>query len=156
MVRVGSIVGAIAVATLAIASASGECSSAYPRQNDYSVSVTERAAAPGGAALISRANGSSDFNFAFTTAWFPDAEGDGLIVRVVECSPNHENCTGVPHPQWSNAGALCVVRASLGASGPLTAERVTNENVSWMGAVGPPQSNAAEWGFADPRAALGV
>jgi predicted GH43/DUF377 family glycosyl hydrolase len=135
----------------------GDCS-AYPRQNDYRVTVTQRAAAPLGAALISFANGSSAFNFSFTTAWFPagaDGAADGLIVRNVECNPNHHSCAGVAHPEWSNAGALAVVRATLGASGPLSAERVTLANVTWMGAAAPPpRANASRWGFADPRAAF--
>ena len=52
--------------------------------------------------------GSSDFTFNFATAWFPPAPGsksaDGLVVRVVECNPDHHTCPGVKHPEWSNAG----------------------------------------------------
>lgn len=121
--------------------------------NDFSVVVTQRAAAPGGAALISYANRTSAFNFSFTTAWFPAAGGgDGLVVRVVECNPDHHSCAGVAHPEWTNAGALAVVRASLPADGPLASEPVTLANVSWMGAAAPPHANASRWGFADPRA----
>ncbi len=121
-------------------------------QGDYSVGVVDRAAAPGGASLISLANGSSAFNFSFTTAWFTTGkEGDGLVVRVVECNPNHHSCAGVAHPEWSNAGALAVVHASLDGT-MLTTERVTAANVSWMGVpAAPPHANASRWGFADPR-----
>ena len=128
---------------------------ALPKQAAYSVVVTERAAAPGGAALISHANGTTAFNFSFTTAWFPSASGgDGLIVRVVECNPDHHSCAGVAHPEWSNAGALAVVRASLPARGALSAEPVTAAALSWLGAAAPPRANASRWGFADPRAAF--
>ena len=131
-------------------SINGDCG-AFPRQ--YTVSVLERAAAPNGGALISFANGSTAFNFSFTTAWVPYGSAeDALIVRVVECNPNHHSCAGVAHPEWTNAGALAVVRASLPAAGPLTSERVTGANISWMGTVSPPPSNASRWGFADPRA----
>lgn len=65
------------------------CSANYSKQSVYSVAVLERSAAAGGGALISRINGSSAFNFSFTTAWVASPSGsDGLIVRVVECNPN--------------------------------------------------------------------
>jgi hypothetical protein len=135
-------------------------SSTFPKQNMYSVEVTIRDPVPDGAALVSHVNRSSEFNFSFTTAWFPAPEsdptgkGEGLIVRVVECNPNHHSCEGVPHPQWTNAGALAVVSASLPADGvPKINERVTSANVQWPGCDGPHQSLSAEWGAADPRLA---
>ena len=135
------------------------CSSAgFQKQAVYSVSVTERDPVPHNAALVSHVNGSSEFNFSFTTAWFPAPKpdptggGEGLIIRVVECNPNHHSCDGVPHPQWTNAGALAVVSASLPADGvPKINERVTTANIQWPGCSGPPQSQTAEWGAADPR-----
>ena len=130
----------------------GDSCADFPKQSAYTVAVTQRAAAPGHAALISHANGSTSFNFSFTTAWFPTTSGDGLVVRVVECNPDHHSCAGVAHPEWTNAGALAVVRAALPADGPLSAERVTAANVSWMGAAPPPRANSSRWGFADPRA----
>lgn len=62
-----------------------------PKQSQYSVVVTRRDPIPTGAALISHANGSSTFNFSFTTAWFPAPPagskgselGEGLVVRNV-------------------------------------------------------------------------
>ena len=127
-----------------------------PKQANYAVEVVQRAAAPDDAALISHANGTSTFNFSFTTAWFPatSGDGDGLVVRVDECNPDHHSCAGVDHPEWTNAGALAVVRASLPASGAISAERVTAANISWMGTAAPPRANASRWGFADPRAAF--
>lgn len=74
--------------------------------------------------FVSHVNGSSDFTFNFATAWFP-APGsrtergayvsdtaasasevavpttEGLVVRVVECSPNHHPCPNATHPEWS-------------------------------------------------------
>ena len=139
------------LAASAAGAARAGCGS-FPRQADFAVSVVERAAAPHGASLVSFANGSSAFNFSFTSAWFSSNGVDGLVVRVVECNPDHHSCAGVAHPEWSNAGALAVVRASLDArGGPLSAERVTAANVSWMGAAAPPAANASRWGFADPR-----
>ena len=138
------------LASLVVA-ARGDCGE-FPRQADFAVSVVERAAAPLGASLVSFANGSSAFNFSFTTAWFTSKGVDGLVVRVVECNPNHHSCAGVAHPEWSNAGALAVVRASLDArGGPISAERVTAANISWAGARSPPPANSSRWGFADPR-----
>ena len=109
-----------------------ECG-AFPKQQHYAVLVTQRAAAPDGASLISFANGSTAFNFSFTTAWFPSGSEDGLIVRVVECNPDHHSCAGVAHPEWTNAGALAVVRATLPTSGPLSAERITPASVDGDG-----------------------
>jgi len=150
LARVALTASLVALSSL---SARGDCG-AFPRQASFAVAVTARAAAPGGAALISHVNGTTAFNFSFTTAWFPAADGDGLVVRVVECNPNHHSCAGVAHPEWTNAGALAVVRAALPAGGPLSAERVTAANISWMGAAAPPPANASRWGFADPRAAF--
>jgi predicted GH43/DUF377 family glycosyl hydrolase len=125
----------------------------FPKQSDYTVTVIQRAAAPFGSSLISLKNGTSDFNFSFTTAWFPyKTTQDGLIVRVVECNPNHHSCAGVLHPEWTNAGALTVVNAVLNSNEPLTSDKVTIDNVTWMGTDAPPSSNISKWGFADPRA----
>lgn len=125
---------------------------------NYSVSVVARNPIPSGASLISRANGSSAFNYSFTTGFFPPPPGsphaDGLIVRVVECNDNHHSCAGVAHPEWTNAGALAVIGASLGGSVP-TAEFVSLANISWAGAPPPPHGGAAGlWGAADPRVAF--
>ena len=145
---------AAASARLLSSLAAADCG-AFPRQAEFDVVVLERAAAPLGASLLSRANGSSLFNFSFTTAWFSVGGADGLVVRNVECNPDHHSCAGVAHPEWTNAGALAVVRASLDARrGPLSAERVTAANVTWAGAPAPPAANASRWGFADPRLAF--
>lgn len=139
------------------AGAAAACNtSALRAQGAYSVAVVARDPVPDGAALISHVNGTSDFNFSFTTAWFPSpspGQPDGLIVRVVECNANHHTCTGVPHPEWTNAGALVVVGANLSAAGPPTAEVVTLAGVTWAGAAPPPPSTGPRWGAADPRLA---
>ena len=58
-----------------------------PKQSNYDVVVARRDPLPNEGALISHVNGSSAFNFSFTTAWFPGVNGsdrgEGLIVRVV-------------------------------------------------------------------------
>ena len=126
------------------------CSAGLTKQGQYNVSVVERSAAAGGGSLISHANGTSYYNFSFTTAWVPAVGGgDGLIVRVVECNANHHSCAGVAHPEWGNAGALAVVAADLALG---TAERVQQANVTWAGAPPPPASLKPQWGAADPRA----
>eukprot|EP00041_Stephanoeca_diplocostata_P013835 m.246001 g.246001 ORF g.246001 m.246001 type:complete len:400 (+) comp19482_c0_seq1:114-1313(+) len=126
-----------------------------PKQFMYKVSVTDRDPVPNGAALISHVNGTSVFNFSFTTAWFPAPPGsgtpDGLIVRVVECSPNHHSCAGVPHPEWTNAGALATVGADLSATSTPTTQHITQHNIRWPGTPGPPHSDTGRWGAADPR-----
>lgn len=136
------------------------CSTArFPRQHEYAVHVTNRNPVPDGGALISHINGTSSFNFSFTTAWFPPvASGggdEGLIVRVVECNPDHHSCAGVPHPQWTNAGALAVVPVSLpkpGASAsPKILKKVDDSAVQWPGCAPPPMSDSGKWGAADPR-----
>ena len=107
--------------------------------------------------MISHVNGTSDFTFNFATAWFPAPPGgssgdtEGLVVRVVECNPDHHPCPNVSHPEWSNAGAVTIVPASLPADGPLTTAHITAELVSWNGATPPPHSNTSKWGAADPR-----
>jgi predicted GH43/DUF377 family glycosyl hydrolase len=134
------------------------CSDGLARQSDYDVVVMQRNAVPGGGALISRMSAfgavgpnNTAFNFSFATAWFPTPDGgDGLIVRNVECSDDHHACTGVAHPQWTNAGALAVVKASLGASAPAV-EPVTEASIFWAGT--PPPSPLERWGAADPRCA---
>ena len=125
---------------------------------NYSVVVVERNAIPSGASLISHLNGTSAFNYSFTTAWFQPPPGspspDGLIVRNVECNPNHHSCAGVAHPEWTNAGALAVVGASLGGAAPPAAQTVTVDAVTWAGAPAPPHGGTAGlWGAADPRMA---
>ena len=72
-------------------------------------------------------------------------------MRVVECNPDHHACPNATHPQWSNAGAVTIVPASLPAAGPLTTAHITDSMVSWNGATPPPQSNESKWGAADPR-----
>jgi predicted GH43/DUF377 family glycosyl hydrolase len=124
----------------------------------YTVSVVDRNAMPSGSSLISRANGTSAFNYSFASAYFPSPPGsplpDGLVVRVVECNPDHHSCAGVDHPEWTNAGGLAVIGAELSATTP-TAQFVSAANVSWMGTSGPPHGGTAGlWGFADPRIAL--
>ncbi len=121
--------------------------------------VVARDAVPTGASLISRKNGSSSFNYSFTTGWFPaankhnSAHPDGLVVRVVECNPDHHSCAGVDHLEWTNAGALAVVGAALSGATP-SADHVSAANVSWMGTAPPPHGGTADlWGFADPRVA---
>ena len=126
--------------------------------SNYAVTVLSRDPVPGGASLISRKNGSSAFNYSFTTGWFPAPAGspspDGLVVRVVECNPNHHSCAGVAHPEWTNAGALAVVGASLAGSAP-RADLVSPDAVQWVGAPSPPHGGALGlWGFADPRVAF--
>lgn len=153
MVNLGSFVFSL---LLCFARGESTICGAFPKQQNYAVLVTQRAAAPDGASLISFANGSTAFNFSFTTAWFPSGSEDGLIVRVVECNPNHHSCAGVAHPEWTNAGALAVVHATLPTNGPLSAEHITPANISWMGTAAPPHANASRWGFADPRAVFRV
>ena len=129
------------------------CSSEYARQSEYDVVVIERDAVEDWAALISHTNGSSDFQFNFATAWFPApsiGQPDGLVVRVVECNPDHHACPNASHPEWSNAGALAVVPAALTDS-PLSTAHITTQFISWAGAQAPPRSNSSAWGAADPR-----
>lgn len=124
----------------------------------YDVTVVVRDAIASGSSLISRKNGSSAFNYSFTTGWFPAPAGsaheDGLVVRVVECNANHHSCAGVDHPEWTNSGALAVVGAALSGAAP-SAEFVSAANVSWLGVDAPPHGGTkALWGFADPRVAV--
>lgn len=130
------------------------CTVEYLRQHEYTIRVTAVDPLPiFGAALISHRNGSSDFNFAFTTAWFPPPPGaehpDGLVVRVVECNDNHHPCHNVSHPEWTNAGALTVVAADI-TKGTL-ANVVNESSVFWAGSAPPPRQIKAAWGAADPR-----
>mmetsp|Transcript_22140 Transcript_22140/g.33465 ORF Transcript_22140/g.33465 Transcript_22140/m.33465 type:complete len:403 (-) Transcript_22140:93-1301(-) len=114
------------------------CSDTLPKQGSYSVIVTERdAVGNGGASLISKINGSSEFQYNFAAAWFPAGQEEGLIVRVVD--PQR-------HPEWTNAGALAVVTLHA-TQKPFWAERVTSNGITWAGA---PDSKGG-WGAADPR-----
>lgn len=73
-------------------------------------------------------------------------------LHSAECNPDHHSCVGVPHPEWTNAGALAIVRADLPADGtPKTLGVVSPSNIVWPGCDGPAPSTAAEWGAADPR-----
>ena len=124
----------------------------------YTVNVTERDAGEAGSSVISRINKTSDFNYSFTTAWFNSPPGspfpDGLIVRVVECNPDHHSCEGVAHPEWTNAGALTVVAANISSTAPPVSQHVTLSNVTWAGAQAPPHGGSSGlWGAADPRVA---
>eukprot|EP00040_Diaphanoeca_grandis_P019924 m.105545 g.105545 ORF g.105545 m.105545 type:complete len:396 (-) comp27658_c0_seq1:463-1650(-) len=128
------------------------------RQHEYTVSVTARDPLADDKAFISHINGSSDFNYNFATAWFPPVPGtadgyeDGLIVRVVECNPNHHSCASAAHQEWSNAGALTVVAANVTASGTtMTSKHITVKDVTWGGGPSPPHANTSKWGAADPR-----
>jgi predicted GH43/DUF377 family glycosyl hydrolase len=119
------------------------------------VRVLVRDPLPDEAALISHVNGSSAFTFNFATAWFPPPSGsttDGLVVRVVECNPDHHACPNASHPQWSNAGAMAIVPASLSREN-ISAAFVDYNAVTWAGATAPPQANSSRWGAADPRIA---
>ena len=79
-----------AVSTLAQASAAqasvSHFSQCEPASNPgYSLDVVERSIGPGGGAVISKANGTSSFDYSFTAAHFPgrtEQEQDGLVVRV--------------------------------------------------------------------------
>jgi predicted GH43/DUF377 family glycosyl hydrolase len=132
------------------------CTVHPPRQRDFTVRVVDRNPLPSGGALISHVNGSSEFHYAFTTAWFPPPKGsphlDGLIVRVVECNDDHHACPNMTHPEWTNAGALTVLGASLSGT-PTVEHKVGEENVFWAGVDAPPPASVAEWGAADPRLA---
>lgn len=142
-----------------------KCTVQPPHQGDFTVSVVERNPIPSGAALISHANKTSTFNFAFATAWFPPPKGpdgtapaaeDGLVVRVVECNDNHHVCTNMTHPEWTNAGALTVVKANLGGlqgTPTITQPSVGDSDVFWAGVDAPPRATTARWGAADPRIA---
>ena len=119
-----------------------------PAQSIYSVTIIDRDPVGDDAALISHVNGSSDFNFNFATAWFPPPSSSsaesGLVVRVVECNPDHNNCSKVAHPQWGNMGAFAVVQAALGGGSSLSAEHIDMSKISWSGAKPPPQSQKVD------------
>lgn len=133
------------------------CGATTLASRSYNVTVLNRDPVGNDSSLISRINGSSSFNYSFTTAWFQPPSGsphsDGLIVRVVECNPNHHSCAGVDHPEWTNAGALAVISSNLTV---FTTEKVTLQNVSWMGIQDPPPHGGSKglWGLADPRISL--
>lgn len=134
------------------------CSTAnLAKQAMYSATILDLDPVGDDAALIAKVNGSSDFTFNFATAWFPGPEDskipDGLVVRVVECNPDHHPCPGVHHPEWSNAGAITINRADLPGTGPLRVDHVSYSNVTWAGTSGPKPGNVSRWGAADPRIA---
>ena len=71
------------------------------------IAVTERALGPGGGAVISYENGTSDFRYNFNTAYFPappDGGPDGLVIRVQHT------------PQVGSHSGLAVVRRVGGPS----------------------------------------
>ena len=125
------------------------CTDRPPKQDLYDVIVTDlNAVGNHGASLISRVNGSSDFQFNFHAPWFPASPGqaqpqEGLIVRVVD----YER-----HPEWADAGAMVVVPVTLDDQiKPLSAGRVTEDRVTWAGAAPAGPRNHEMWGAADPR-----
>jgi predicted GH43/DUF377 family glycosyl hydrolase len=122
------------------------CSNAsLPRQSAYRVGVVERSAVMGGGSLISKANGSSVFEYNFNTAAFPAGAGrtiGGLVVRVQD-----EKL----HPEWANAGALAFVASSVSPRGWISAATVTAADVAFPG-VAPPAAGEV-WGVIDPRIA---
>jgi predicted GH43/DUF377 family glycosyl hydrolase len=137
------------------------CSNAsLPSQGRYAVSVVEHSVVPGGGSLISKANGSSDFQYNFNTAAFPSRPGrqhsaggsgvaavrQGLVVRLQD--------EGL-HPEWVNAGALAVVGANFSATrgGGAHAEHVGSSAVLWPGVL-PPVNGTNQWGAIDPRIAF--
>lgn len=132
------------------------CNQTASGTTTYDVIVTQRDAVPSGAALISHVNGSAQFNFTFSPSWFPlpandtSSATDGLVIRCVECNPNHHSCAGVPHPQWTNAGALAFVRANLTAALP-RADYVAESDVQWPGCDAPAAATTGTWGAADVR-----
>ena len=127
----------------------------YPLQGGFDVQLVHRDAAP----LVANWNttgGTSDFNLNFNSALVASDGGDGLVVRVVECADNGKlQCPGplnVTHPEWSDAGAMVVVRANLSAAPP-TVAHVSLAGVTWAGAAAPPRADHATWGAVDPRMA---
>ena len=71
----------------AVASTSTPASRCEPAFNPgYTVQVVERALGPGGGAVLSKANGTSGFNYSMNAAYFPASSApgavDGLVVRV--------------------------------------------------------------------------
>eukprot|EP00040_Diaphanoeca_grandis_P007084 m.2893 g.2893 ORF g.2893 m.2893 type:complete len:397 (-) comp1825_c0_seq1:194-1384(-) len=129
------------------------CTSNYPRQYDFNVSVVERD--PYGHPLVSQngKNGGSVFPFNFNVAWFPPPTGsnvshpDGLIVRVQEdCTPN---CSpNVSHPEWMDIGALTAVKANVHLG---STEHIDESLVFWAGTAAPPHVDRHEWAALDPR-----
>eukprot|EP00797_Seminavis_robusta_P029057 Sro579_g169940.1 Glycosidase (211) ;mRNA; f:7229-7861 len=126
------------------------CTDHPPRQHLYDVVVTELDAVGNhNASLISRINGSSDFEFNFNPAWFPVQQQqhdshdtvDGLIVRLVDSQK---------HPEWVNAGALAVVPVNLNNKPMAVRNKVTESMVTWAGAEQQP-TPTQPWGAADPR-----
>jgi predicted GH43/DUF377 family glycosyl hydrolase len=155
---------------------SSSSSSSSSSGGGYSVSVLKRDPLPDDRSLVSHRNGSSDFQFNFASAWFPLPEGggsggggggqgkghgnrtDGLVVRVVECNPDHHSCANrTTHPEWTNAGALTVVEAAFPADASggasLSVAHISAADVTFAGATPPPRSAAPQWGAADPRIA---
>mgnify|MGYP005844438395 CR=1 FL=1 len=126
-----------------------------PKQHLYKIiTVIERNAVNDrGASLISKVNGSSEFQFNFNPAWFPIYKDstrqveDGLVVRVVDWQR---------HPEWANAGAMAMVSANFTQQKQqpprrITADRVNESRISWAGAQPPHRKFGDIWGAADPR-----
>ena len=131
-----------------ISSASNSnCIDRPPKQGMYNVKVVERDSfSKNDSSWISKTNGTSDFQFNFAAAWFPrhntmgEEMRDGLVVRLVDMEK---------HPEWSNAGALAIIRASM-KENRIWAEHITEDHVTWEGSKFHP-SKDGQWGAVDPR-----
>ena len=119
------------------------------------LTVEDRDPVGGGAPLISNQGGTSDFAFTFGAAWFPggmqDGDSpDGLVMRTVECNPNHYNCSSAAHPGVGER-RRDRFRAGRHFASPPRADHVGESSVQWPGCNGPPPSDTPRWGAADPR-----
>ena len=131
------------------------CTANYLRQGDYAVRVVERDPWKG-RPLIANFNGDSDYAYNFNGPWFPPPPGsgisDGLIVRVQE----NWRLPNATHPEWTDIGALTVVKADLEAG---TVEHIDEDLVFWAGTSAPPRMDhlcehphpLCSWGALDPR-----
>jgi len=100
----------------------------------YSASVVARSVGPEpGSPLISKADGTSDLEFNFNTAYFPSNGADvpaGLVVRVQD---------DVQYPWWGAAGAVAIVPVNFSADGTTaTAGHVKDSSIVWPGVAAPP------------------
>jgi predicted GH43/DUF377 family glycosyl hydrolase len=99
--------------------------------------------------LISKANGSSVFEYNFNTAAFTFGDQDrwpkGLVVRVQDEKK---------HPEWANAGAITIVSVNISKEGMLVPAAVTEDSVVWPGIDAPKRELKEVWGVIDPRIAL--